>query len=85
MRITVLEHWGACRLLIFLLDHPEGVVRARYREEPLKLGPRGAERCHKLLFKEGLIKSANHPTKLLFVLTERGMKVANKLKEISSI
>ncbi|MHA1734275.1 MAG: hypothetical protein ACTSU5_20240 [Promethearchaeota archaeon] len=74
-----------CRMLVFLLDHPGGVPRARYRKPPINLGSRAAERNHRVLFNAGLIESVQHPTKLLFALTEKGKRVAELLKEIEKI
>jgi hypothetical protein len=85
MGIDLLEQGGICRLLIHLLDHPEGIPRSQYREPPISLGSRAANRDHLALFNAGLITRANHPTKQLFMLTEKGKKIALKLKEIDDI
>jgi len=85
MGIDILEHGGMCRLLVFYLDSPNGLIRANYRDPPLRLGPRAAERDHHLLFENGLIENSNHPTQLRFQLTDKGKQVAIYLKEIEKI
>ena len=85
MSLKLLEQGGICRILVFLLRYPEGVVRSKYREKPLNLNPRAADRDHIALFKEGLIESINHPKKLVFALSEKGKEVALKLKEIEDV
>ena len=37
------------------------------------------------LFENGLIENLKHPTKLFFILTNKGKRIAEKLKEIESI
>ncbi|OLS16361.1 MAG: hypothetical protein RBG13Loki_0049 [Promethearchaeota archaeon CR_4] len=83
--LVMLEHGGVCRLLAFLLDHPEGIARAQYRQSPLALGSRAADRDHLLLFEAQLIHAVDHPKKLLFGLTEKGKQVALKLREIANL
>lgn len=82
MGLDLLEQGGICRLLVFLLDFPDGVPRSKYRETPINLGSRAANRNHIALFNAGLIKSVEHPTKHYFVLTDKGVKIAHQLKEI---
>ncbi len=85
MGLELLEQFGVCRLLVFLLHHPEGVQRARYRDKPLSLSAATAQRDHNALYEAGLIHNVEHKAKLLFALTERGRRVAEQLAEINRI
>jgi hypothetical protein len=85
MGLDVLIHGGICRIILHYLRSPDGLIRAQYRNDPLRLGPRAADRNHLLLFKEGIIENANHPTQLRFKLTEKGKQVATKLNEIEDL
>ncbi len=82
MGLEILEQYGVCRLLIFLLNHPEGVLRSQYRDKPLSLSASTARRDHEALYDVGLIHSIEHKAKLLFVLTTKGREIAERLKEI---
>jgi hypothetical protein len=83
--LNLLEQGGICRQLVFFLNYPDGIVRSKYRRSSLKLSPRAADRNHLALFNANLIETKPHPSKLLFVLTEKGKNVATKLKEIEEI
>ncbi len=82
MGLEILEQFGVCRLLVFLLDHPEGVLRSQYREKPLSLSATTARRDHEALYDAGLIHSIENKARLLFGLTTKGQEIAMRLKEI---
>lgn len=83
--IKILEHGGICRTLVFYLNHPDGILRIKYREEPLKLSSKTAKRVHDLLYENELIENLPNKEQLLFRLTEKGKKIAGELKIINSI
>lgn len=83
-KVKILESGGFCCVLLYLLDHPEGVQRVQYRFN-LGLSPRAAMRNHNLLFAAGLIESKPSKDKLLFGLTEKGEKIARLLASIEDL
>ena len=77
----VIESYGACKTLIFLLEHPEGIQKIDYRRK-VGLASTTAIKIHSILFEEGVIQTKSDPNNLLFVLTEKGVKIAKKVREI---
>jgi hypothetical protein len=80
--LSVLEHFGMCRLLVYYFDHPEGVKKGDYRKRPLNFGGMTVDRNHKLLYDAKLIQTVEDPNHLIFVLTEKGKFMAERLNEI---
>jgi hypothetical protein len=82
--ISILENYIVPRLLLYLLAFPDGVQRVDYRKD-LEISSTSAMNAHKICFNVGLIENKKSLDKLLFGLTEKGKKVAEKLKEIDFI
>jgi predicted transcriptional regulator len=83
--LSLLEHRGICRLILFLHFHPEGIVRIRYREPPINLNPRAAKKYHDLLFNAGIIENVPNNEKFLFRLSAKGMEIAAFLLAIQDL
>lgn len=80
----VIESYGACKSIIFLLEHPEGIRKIDYRTK-IGLASTTAIKIHSVLFEEGVIQTKSDPNNLLFVLTEKGVKIAKKIKDVDVI
>ena len=81
-KLGILEQGGICRMLVYLSMHPEGILRVDYRKPPLNLGYRASVRDHEKLYDAGLIEHIDSPNEFKFRLTEKGKRIAEKLKEI---
>ena len=82
--LDFLEIKGVIQILIYLLDKTEGVQKVDLRVE-LGLVSNSAVKAHKICFKLGLLENIPSINKLLFGLSEKGKKIAEKLKEIESV
>jgi predicted transcriptional regulator len=83
-KFRVLESFYACETILYLSIHPEGVQKVDYRTK-LNISPSTAMKLHALFFEYDIIEVKSDPDKFLFVLTEKGKKLASKIKEIENI
>jgi DNA-binding HxlR family transcriptional regulator len=80
--LELLEQGGICRVLVFLLQYPNGISKSEYRRPPLNLGSRAINRDLVALYEAGFITVIPDPVNPIHTLTERGRIIAEKLREI---
>lgn len=84
MNYVDLETTGVLRILVYMLDHPEGIRRVDIRTE-LDVSSSSQIKARELLLNNGLIIGSSSGKGELLHLTETGIKIAQHLKQIQEI
>ena len=83
--IQLIEQGGFCQMLLHLLEHPQGAPKSDYRKAPLYLAARTINRNLLALYNTKLIVTLPDPIQATHKLTEEGIEIAKKVKDILQI
>ena len=80
--IEYLERFGLIKIILFMSEIQEPIIRQDLKSPPLKLSPNTIEMNHDILIQRNIIRKSDERKRNSFVLTDLGKYIAQRLTEV---